>query len=679
MVPLVQGEKRASTSWRKKIYAPADFKATDGIAGKCGEPSGHRVDVDCDAPEAIDAAKLLIPHTGLIHGRPGKPSSHYWFICPGIATKQYTDVKDSGDKTQMIVELRSTGGYTALPPSGHPSGDTLEWESERDPMIIQPDELYEIATNVALTAFVVRHWGDLDHTSMGHLAGFWLQGGMDANRLLRLFKTIGQLAPGNHSQEILAFAQTTISKHAAGDRVTGGPKLAEFMGEVAVSKMRGWLKFKDNDVLEEMNTRHFVVTMGKDTVVGREDMPGGIVFQQPRALDIEYANRTVVMGQDKKGNPLVKPLFREWLQSKTRRSYRRVVFSPPPLVADETDYNLWSGYAMEPTAGDCSLFLQHMRDNICSGNEEHYEYLLNLLALTVQEPGTPSGVATVLRGKPGTGKGVFVRTIGDLFGRKHYTQLDKVDQLAGHFNAALSGKIIVFADEAFWAGDKREVGALKRLITEPTLHIVRKGIDGTDEENHVHLFMATNEKWSWPAMMNERRGFLLEVSTAKMQDSAYFGKLLAQLDEGGRAALLHLLLNLKVDRGLIKRIPLTKELRIQQNKSLPALEEWWHECLHEGTLGTLTFGSWAPVAGLYKIYEEWSSKRRLRLVSIVEFSRELGAFISAEKSKTRKVAKKHDRYYNIRTLEDARCYFDEQIGSQGEWPEIDPDVASIPF
>ena len=42
VVPLVKGEKRASTSWQNRGYTPDDFNESDGIAGKCGEPSGSR-------------------------------------------------------------------------------------------------------------------------------------------------------------------------------------------------------------------------------------------------------------------------------------------------------------------------------------------------------------------------------------------------------------------------------------------------------------------------------------------------------------------------------------------------------------------------------------------------------------------------------------------------------------
>lgn len=679
VVPLVQGEKRAASNWQKKTYAPQDFGATDGIAGKCGEPSGWRVDVDCDAAEAIEAAKLLLPNTGLIHGRPGKPDSHYWFTCDGIKTTQFTDVRDVGGKTGMLIEIRSTGGYTALPPSWHPSGDQLAWTTEREAMRLAPDDLHDAVRDVAICALLARHWPGpgARHYFAGHLAGFLLQAGVEGAHALRLIKVAATVAGDGDVQDRLVYAQGTVAKHGAGERVTGGPKLAEAIGDDVVARLRSWFKLQDIDAIEEMNQRHFWVRLGKDDCIGREDDSAGVVFQRVRALYSEYANRKIVVGEDKKGAPVVKPLFQVWLEHRSRRSYRSVVFTPPPAVCDPLDYNLWTGYAMEPVPGDCRKFLAFTEDIICSGDRAHYEYLLNLLAFTIQQPGTPSGVATVLRGKAGIGKGVFVRTIGDLFGRKHYTQLDKVDQLAGHFNAALSGKIIVFADEAFWAGDKREVGALKRLVTEPTLHIVRKGIDGVDEANHVHLFMATNEDWSWPAMMNERRGFLLRVSDARMQDTRYFGEILQELANGGRAALLDLLLKHPVDQALLKRVPKTDELREQQTRSLNPAMEWWHECLYEGLLGQLGWpgGTWLPIASVYACFKEWSSAHRTRLLSTVEFGRKLNELISSQPTKMKRTGKDLTRHVLLRNLADARSQFDAHMGSTGTWPALGDDPA----
>jgi phage/plasmid-associated DNA primase len=257
--------------------------------------------------------------------------------------------------------------------------------------------------------------------------------------------------------------------------------------------------------------------------------------------------------------------------------------------------------------------------------------------------------------------------------------LDKVEQLAGKFNAAISGKIIVFADEAFFAGDKREVGALKRLITEPSLHIERKGIDGVDEDNHVHLFMATNERWSWPAALDDRRGFLLKVSDAKAGDHAYFKAIMDELNAGGRRALLKHLLDRDVDWDALQHAPKTAERRAQQNISMDGHLSWWMECLHLGEIGTLGWPAFAPTKVLHVLYSDWCRPNRRRVISIVEFGQVMNKFFSVHKSRSQRSGRDKARGYDLRPLQDARDYFDSVLESKVEWPEVEESLPSTNF
>src|SRR5439155_610100 len=80
-----------------------------------GEPSGGLVDVDLDCEEAEALAGDFLPHTGMIHGRPGRERSHWWYRVeepPDKASERFTDVDGA-----MLLELRSTGGQTVVPPS----------------------------------------------------------------------------------------------------------------------------------------------------------------------------------------------------------------------------------------------------------------------------------------------------------------------------------------------------------------------------------------------------------------------------------------------------------------------------------------------------------------------------------------------------------------------------------
>ena len=187
VVPLLKGEKRASTKWRTDTYTSAHFHDGDNIALKCGEPSNWLVDVDLECAEAIAAAKELLPRTPLVHGRPSKPSSHHWFVCRDIKTSQFRDVKGANSEAAMIAEIRSTGGYTAAPPSLHPRGEALTWESQGAPMPIEADVLYACVRDIAITALIARHWSDFGHDDTGPLAGFLCRGGvLDTVRIIKL-------------------------------------------------------------------------------------------------------------------------------------------------------------------------------------------------------------------------------------------------------------------------------------------------------------------------------------------------------------------------------------------------------------------------------------------------------------------------------------------------------------
>jgi len=174
-----------------------------------------------------------------------------------------------------------------------------------------------------------------------------------------------------------------------------------------------------------------------------------------------HCNDFVEIGTPDK--PKSTPLGQWWLTHSKRRQYERVVFSPEHDVPGA--YNLWTGFSCEARPGDCGLFLEHLRQNICGGNEEYYNYLLGWVARLVQKPASPGQVAVVLRGDLGTGKGFFVSQLGSLFGR-HYLQVSNPQHLVGQFNVHLRDCLLLFGDEAFYAGDKKHESVLKTLTTE---------------------------------------------------------------------------------------------------------------------------------------------------------------------------------------------------------------------
>lgn len=295
-----------------------------------------------------------------------------------------------------------------------------------------------------------------------------------------------------------------------------------------------------------------------------------------------FMNQYVQVGVDEKsGMPKMKAVGGWWLGHPQRRQYDTIVFAPGREVSGA--YNMWKGFAVTARPGDCSMFLDHLRDNVCQGNEAHFQYLLGWLARMVQHPDSPGEVAVVLRGGKGTGKSFAARQFGALLGR-HFLHVSNPSHLVGNFNSHLRDVVLLFADEAFYAGDKKHASILKTLITEDTLQIEAKGVDVETAPNYVHLVMASNDEHVVPASGDERRFFVLDVGQGKQQQSAYFKAIAEQMDNGGREALLHMLLTYDLSDFDVRAVPQTDALKDQKDLSLTPEQDWWLNKLQDGSL-----------------------------------------------------------------------------------------------
>jgi Bifunctional DNA primase/polymerase, N-terminal. len=92
------------------------FKPGDNIGALWGEASDHATDIDLDMEESVAVAEHILPET-FIYGRVGKEYSHYVYRVIGAETKKW-QTQELG----TIVEIRSTGSQSVIPPSRHPEG-----------------------------------------------------------------------------------------------------------------------------------------------------------------------------------------------------------------------------------------------------------------------------------------------------------------------------------------------------------------------------------------------------------------------------------------------------------------------------------------------------------------------------------------------------------------------------
>jgi hypothetical protein len=268
-----------------------------------------------------------------------------------------------------------------------------------------------------------------------------------------------------------------------------------------------------DDAMTAMNEQHALIeNYGNKTVIASwEPSPTNLerrtlVFQGKESFLLRYSNRSVQIElSDGKGgyNLLRMPLGGWWLSHRDRRQYRGVIFRPGAPVVVSDCLNIWQGWGVVAGPGDCGLIRRHIEEVIAGGNAEYADYVVRWIAWSIQNPGTQAEVALVLIGSKGAGKGTLVRALQRIFGA-HAFQVTSREEVIGKFNGHLQDCILFVADEAYWGGDKRCVGRLQGMITEPTLPIERKGFDLILVPNYLHVLMLAEPGWVIPAGRYER-------------------------------------------------------------------------------------------------------------------------------------------------------------------------------
>jgi phage/plasmid-associated DNA primase len=232
----------------------------------------------------------------------------------------------------------------------------------------------------------------------------------------------------------------------------------------------------------------------------------------------------------------------------------------------------------------------------------------------VQKPGTPAGVAVVLKGVEGAGKSVLGVALRRIAG-PHGLMVSSPNHVIGNFNAHLRDLLFLEASEAFFAGDRAAANKLKALITDDALVIESKGVDAVTAPNLLHVIMTTNEEWCVPAGPESRRYFVLDVSNERIGDEAYFRDLFAQVNsDAAVGAMLHDLLAMDLSRFNVRRFPVTEALIDQRERSATGIRAWALDLAERATVhtarGTVAWRPFFTTAELFDDYAEWLTRNR---------------------------------------------------------------------
>ncbi len=357
-----------------------------------------------------------------------------------------------------------------------------------------------------------------------------------------------------------------------------------------------------------------------------------------------------------------------WLKHRGRHEYPNGVGFWPDGRVPPGCLNLWTGFGVKPIPGDISPFLDFVKSVICGGDEALFDYLWAWMADAVQNPACRPGIAVVLQGRQGVGKGFFAETFGRLFGR-HFIQVAQERQLTGNFNSHLIDKLLVFADEGSFTSH-RAGAVLKNLITSETIAAEPKGVDVIQVKNNVRLIIASNDEHVIGAGADERRYLVLSVSDIHQQDHTYFMQLAAWRDDGGLGALLHALQTHDLGRINLRMVPRTSGLFTQKVDSLDSVGRFYFECLKEGEL--IPSQPWSGFHSMRDLFDAWNAGHQgsSRRADETHFGKVFSALLPSPPEKCRPLINgKRVWGYKIPNLTDCRKAFEDKLGHKIDWPE----------
>jgi hypothetical protein len=169
---------------------------------------------------------------------------------------------------------------------------------------------------------------------------------------------------------------------------------------------------------------------------------------------------------------------------------------------------------------------------------------------------------------------------------------------------------------------------------------------------------------------------VLEVSDEHAQDIPYFAAIDEEMDNGGREALLHYLLNFDLKKSNLRKIPDTAALTDQKVASLNVNQQWWLDVLKRGELPGCTDGYSCIAQQLHENYVRRTDNVGRRHKST---ETELGKFLHELMPELRITRPRNEkntarpRTYHFPSLKECRQRFEKMMktsliwGEQEEW------------
>jgi hypothetical protein len=216
-----------------------------------------------------------------------------------------------------------------------------------------------------------------------------------------------------------------------------------------------------------------------------------------------------------------------WISGeKTKKQYDKYDFLPYPYKVSSKIFNFWNGfnkevkeYTQEIKNNTIRIFKDFI-NHIGSNHERLPDFLTQLFANIIQNPGTKEGIVLILTGPEGTFKGTMFRLMKEIIGRQYTIETNEPEKVIGRFNNNLMKKLLCCLNEAMSYEMIEKSSKIKGLATDIEMSYEQKGQPIIEGHNFTRLWISTNENIGAKDSQGGRRNVYIE--TTKMTDKLRF-------------------------------------------------------------------------------------------------------------------------------------------------------------
>lgn len=352
-------------------------------------------------------------------------------------------------------------------------------------------------------------------------------------------------------------------------------------------------------------------------------------FRPDSRQSFEIYRKPVVSNKMERFEIKVSP-FTVWCKNENRREFSDVVFDTSSKKHPQSTLNLFGGYKAKMfdrkvEAEEIETFLYHLREVICRGNEENYDYYIRWWAWFFQRGRT--GVMIILLSElKGTGKNIILELLAEhVIGDKYVAVTDKIDTVVQRFNAIMVEKALIVTNELkdiskSGKESSRVEDILKTLIKDRLTSIEKKGLDVLTVPSTVNFHGTSNYEIPLKVDRDQRRYVFFDVSPHKKGDFKYFDELATFVESHPDEIFTYLnqfdLKGWGPEKNLVQT-EYTK--RIQKAFVNPVHQFWYDSGYCDAEFDKTPY----PKDPIYDQFDGWCKKNRKSTPSDIWFTRQI--------------------------------------------------------